>query len=985
MPCPSTLCVPLKELHMHILSSRQRNLDAFQHPSLGPPPHHSQDMKIIPRMIISERINQREIKWGSALSSRGEAPYLSKFWEWSVWIHKLLVKRNLPDLASAVYSATKDYSRPNSVYRALCEVWCPDTNTFITINGEIGISLWDIREITGLSIRGDYYEEVVQSLSELSNLLPQSCLYLFKAYSLIVDKKKTDRIRHADWIEFWFQEDDCVPNPQKSKPFKKAMESKPRKEGQRTVKDRIRRPVVTDRPKETLCRDRSHWNSYLSVDEEEELEIAAYLSLWLCHFIFPSSDDYLRVGTFKTASRMAAKSTYSLVPPILASIYRGLTETSNCMAGHDIGSIKYAFPGHFLYTWAATYFLRGIYSNIDKSIGRPIIRRYAGTLNDLQPWEVDMFDCRELVRGRMDLKDFCWNPIHLPPQCGIRTDKDDRSTEISEFMTSIRPGFLSYRRGSSSYILEAYNPHRFGRQQGFRQKLPGSPKDMNLVINPINLYCAWLALTQVGSGRSFHILGRTNNIQNQVDSAYEDWWNSEVFPRLNKIQMKELLSSEDTDFGLEQPAPIPKHTENDNAKDINPSRAASQRTFQKRALDIPDDGGPERLKFTFSSTRNVPSSERVEKIPGTILVSEDSNSGDQASRGLEATLVPEDSSSEDQTTLSLVHRRKRSTRLKKSQAIESNREVCAETSKMDLSIPDISLDDENLDMSPQTRNAGNNENLDIIDALDGIDGLNGSKDLPCDYPSHISGGILASKLADINDEGEVNSGTSVVKIPENEQGAPVTPSSLSLIVVPTSNINNRGIAPICSSMSRLPFGVTEDSSLLKDVFQEAMTKYLKKSFTDVIKHGFSNLRTWWAKSNQRLQNLITESFQADPAPLTRRMEVFLKRVDAYLSKRKQILECPTLEERDQQLESLNSRIDVEMAIFSSLESKIGQLASKLDKFRDELQTRKENLDKMEDARITLEQAQVRNIANVKSIDQERKTLEYNFLQLVESD
>ncbi|KAL2533512.1 Uncharacterized protein Adt_06863 [Abeliophyllum distichum] len=332
-----------------------------------------------------------------------------------------------------------------------------------------------------------------------------------------------------------------------------------------------------------------------------------------------------------------------------------------------------------------------------------------------------MFDCRELVRGRMNLNDFCWNPIHLPPQCGIRTGKDDRSTKILEFMTSIRPGFLSFRRGSSSYILEAYNPHRFGRQQGFRQKFPGSPKDMNLVINPTTLYCAWLYLTQVGSGCSFHILGRTNNIQNQVDSAYEDWWNSEVFPRLNKIRMNELLSSEDTDFGLEQPAPIPKHTKNDNAKEINPSRAASQRTFQKRALDIPDDGGPKRLKFTFPSTRNVPSSERVEKIPGTILVSEDSNSRDQASRGLEATLVPKDSSSEDQ----------------------------------------------------------NNENLDIIDALDGIDGLNGSKDLPCDYPSHISGGILASKLADINDEGEVNSGTSVVKIPENEQEAHVTPSSRS--------------------------------------------------------------------------------------------------------------------------------------------------------------------------------------------------------------
>ncbi|KAL2472529.1 hypothetical protein Adt_40665 [Abeliophyllum distichum] len=106
----------------------------------------------------------------------------------------------------------------------------------------------------------------------------------------------------------------------------------------------------------------------------------------------------------------------------------------------------------------------------------------------------------------------------------------------------------------------------------------------------------------------------------------------------------------------------------------------------------------------------------------------------------------------------------------------------------------------------------------MIDALDRIDGLNYSKDLPYDYPSHISGGILTCKLADINDEGEVNSRTSVVKILENRREAPVTPSSSSLIVVLISNIDNRGIAPICSSMSGLPLGITEDSSILKDVF-----------------------------------------------------------------------------------------------------------------------------------------------------------------------
>ncbi|KAL2542995.1 hypothetical protein Adt_03973 [Abeliophyllum distichum] len=95
----------------------------------------------------------------------------------------------------------------------------------------------------------------------------------------------------------------------------------------------------------------------------------------------------------------------------------------------------------------------------------------------------------------------------------------------------------------------------------------------------------------------------------------------------------------------------------------------------------------------------------------------------------------------------------------------------------------------------------------MIDALNGIDGLNNSKDLPCDYPSHISSGILASKMVDVNDEKEVNSGTSIVKILENGQDALVTPCSLSLIVVLTSIINNHGIVPICFSMSGLLFGI----------------------------------------------------------------------------------------------------------------------------------------------------------------------------------
>ncbi|KAL2532341.1 hypothetical protein Adt_05692 [Abeliophyllum distichum] len=97
------------------------------------------------------------------------------------------------------------------------------------------------------------------------------------------------------------------------------------------------------------------------------------------------------------------------------------------------------------------------------------------------------------------------------------------------------------------------------------------------------------------------------------------------------------------------------------------------------------------------------------------------------------------------------------------------------------------------------------ENLDMIEALDGIYGL---KDLPYKYPNHISRGILASKLVDINGEEKANYGTSLVKIPKSRQEASVSPFLLSLIVVPTSNTSIPGPPP----------RVTKDSPFLKSIF-----------------------------------------------------------------------------------------------------------------------------------------------------------------------
>ncbi|KAF8409957.1 hypothetical protein HHK36_002476 [Tetracentron sinense] len=129
--------------------------------------------------------------------------------DWSIETYdKMWHKPETSHLARAVRAANDDYSRPNSMYRALCEVWCPETNTFITGRGEIGISLWEMELISRLSIVGEHYEEIIPSFDELMGSsdvvgLPKACQYLFKAYALIALEKESGEVKYSDWVDFW--------------------------------------------------------------------------------------------------------------------------------------------------------------------------------------------------------------------------------------------------------------------------------------------------------------------------------------------------------------------------------------------------------------------------------------------------------------------------------------------------------------------------------------------------------------------------------------------------------------------------------------------------------------------------------------------------------------------------------------------------------------------------------------------------------------
>uniref|UniRef100_A0A9I9E9M2 Aminotransferase-like plant mobile domain-containing protein n=1 Tax=Cucumis melo TaxID=3656 RepID=A0A9I9E9M2_CUCME len=89
-------------------------------------------------------------------------------------------------------------------------------------------------------------------------------------------------------------------------------------------------------------------------DLKDETYLAAFLSCWLCLFVFLQKGSFLRTGIFMTASLIAAGTIYNLAVPVLANIYHGLGLITK--ASNPIGRIDFHFSMHYVYGWLAHYF-----------------------------------------------------------------------------------------------------------------------------------------------------------------------------------------------------------------------------------------------------------------------------------------------------------------------------------------------------------------------------------------------------------------------------------------------------------------------------------------------------------------------------------------------------------------------------------------------------------------------------------------------------
>ncbi|GKU86002.1 hypothetical protein SLEP1_g591 [Rubroshorea leprosula] len=358
----------------------------------------------------------------------------------------MLSRHKMGALANAMSLANNNYCCPSSMLRALIEIWSPN------------------------------YEEVVPSYKELTEDLLPCCLFLFKAFATIIQKENSNRVTYADWLDLWYNRNPPYANPLKSKRYIDMSELKYDGNGNVILVPKLDCPLKwTFRHERKLRGVPKQWDR-------------------LGIFVFLDGEEFVRVETFKAAAQMAIGVTYSLVPPILACIYRGLRPLTKVLEGLSQPDIK------LLYLW------------FDNSWG---------------------FECITTLGTR----------AHPGP----RVDDGQRRADTLDFIVSIKAGYVVLHQ-ESRFTKKSYNPHQFARQNGFQQRLSGRHVELPQGGEVSDLYRFWLSLTRVHNNTFLHTPLAEGGVGSRVDPTYVKWWNEEVFPSIFAVSIQFLKASEARNF-----------------------------------------------------------------------------------------------------------------------------------------------------------------------------------------------------------------------------------------------------------------------------------------------------------------------------------------------------------------------------------------------------------------------------------------------------
>ncbi|KAH7850047.1 hypothetical protein Vadar_027062 [Vaccinium darrowii] len=482
---------------------------------LQSPYHDKEGDQSTPFSILACKSQDEKAAWSNFFKAITEPSYCKGYSEWLKDIlgrhEEMLRKKKIYD---AIYASLFSYDRLASVMRYFCEFWSPSTNTLHTSAGERSISLWDLRQLGGLPIRGLMYDEVVPSAEEMTGVgkdsmlyLPVNCRYLFFAYHRLLAKSKKGEVKVDAWVNFWFKGEIS---------YCKSTKKTARNKTQRPAKNN--NPTGVIGPVQLRTAEQEQVFAVLGVKgtQKELVYLAAFLACWLCKFVLPiGSCEVIRPGVFKVASMMARGERFSLAIPVLASIYKGLNEIANSSEPWKCDSV---FPVHYVYAWLGEYFNTHIGSDPKSAPQKPRMVRYAGErvakyLDESEA--LDLFRrCDNLAMDRFAQRE------------GEHTEQIDDG-ELGgwqiEYFISIRSGFLTLRSGSLR-VIEPYSPHRFSSQFGFSQDIPGKLKINLRSGNLMSIVRHWESLVHESTQGKLKLPKRANCRSVPVTEAYQGWW-----------------------------------------------------------------------------------------------------------------------------------------------------------------------------------------------------------------------------------------------------------------------------------------------------------------------------------------------------------------------------------------------------------------------------------------------------------------------------
>jgi Plant mobile domain len=477
-------------------------------------PHGSASVAPLTHLLGKVMIDGEASRWEDVsfeLPLRRHAHQL----EWTRYM--LIRERDLlrrTGVYSSVFLSLFSYHIDTPWLWAFCERWNYSTNTLFIDDRELTPTLWEMRQLTGLPIFGEYYDEFQIPSDDLrdSPQLPASLRRVYEIYHQVRGRHSTARFDF--WISYFTD----------------------RVQSTSTDPASLRDPFGTGRPCIYHEGPIPSQDSISSLEIDRETFLTAFIAWWICFFLLPSSPICtVRPSVFVMANRIARGERVSLAVPVLANIYRGLRGLTS---SHSPSLCRELVPWHFISGWLHMHW-SGLYTpHLDSDLrgDLPILADLAG----IQPASMTPVDARfRFYRSREHLRfahtrlathhtvraTFRLVTDSRPPSRGIPGIRD-RPDDL-DYLISIRQGFLPLRVGSYAFV-EPYSPHRCAHQFGLDQVVP-APHLLpdTLVIDLDGLGWCYAHLFRMGTGSRCQMVSIVR--APTFSRCYMQWYHSAIF------------------------------------------------------------------------------------------------------------------------------------------------------------------------------------------------------------------------------------------------------------------------------------------------------------------------------------------------------------------------------------------------------------------------------------------------------------------------